>query len=98
MNAALRTSRCEWTNWFLLGRQRARKGQALHNPALELLLRGDRLGINPKPSLHLASAHLEWSRTGAGEESLGLLLGAVDHQAALDADPHRNVTGDHEAN
>src|SRR5207253_11170769 len=54
-------------------------------------LRGDRLGINPKPALHLASAHLKRSRTGLGEESLGLLLGAVDHQATLAADPQRHV-------
>src|SRR5207248_6740029 len=30
-------------------------------------------------------------------ESLGLLLGAVDHQATLAADPHRHVAVDHEA-
>src|SRR5437867_5844809 len=67
------------------------------SPGLERSLRGDRLGINPKPALHLASAHLKRSRTGLGEESLGLLLGAVDHQATLAADPHRHVAVDHEA-
>src|SRR5207237_8626855 len=59
--------------------------------------RGDRLVVNPKPALNLASAHLKRSRTGLGEESLSLLLGAVDHQATLAADPHRHVAVDHEA-
>src|SRR5437764_10187075 len=77
--------------------QRAGESDALHSPVLERSLRGDRLGINPKPALHLASAHLKRSRTGLGEKSLGLLLGAVDDQATLAADPQRHVAVDHEA-
>src|SRR6185312_5070530 len=80
-----------------LRRQRAGESDALPDPGLERPLRGHRLGINPKPALQLASAHLERSRTGLGEERLGLLLGAVDHQATFAADPHRHVAVDHEA-
>src|SRR5437773_11272252 len=32
------------------------------------------------------------------EESLGLLLGAVDHQATFAADPHRHVPAVHQPN
>src|SRR4051795_2128845 len=82
---------------LLLRRRRAGESDALHSPGLERSLRGDRLGINPKPALQLASAHLKRSRTGLGEESLRLLLGAADHQATLAADPDGHVAVDHEA-
>ena len=73
---------------LLLRRQRAGESDALHSPGLERSLRGDRLGIDPKPALHLASAHLKRSRTGLREESLGSLLQAAGSLAAFAAGPH----------
>src|SRR5436190_13768753 len=67
---------------LLLRRQRAGESDALHSPGLERSLRGDRLAINPKPALHLVRAS-QRSRTGLGEESLGL-LGAVDSLCAVE--------------
>src|SRR6185437_13534728 len=79
-----------------LGRKGSRVAHAASNPALELGLGAQALGVDPQPSVHYPAAHLEWAGVGLAAQLLGFRRLAAQHQAALSARAHGHVAADQE--
>src|SRR5215211_430244 len=81
---------------WLLGGQRTRVRDAVAHPASQVVVGLDRLGVYPKPAVHLPAAHLEAAHVRLADQRLR--LGRVDaqQQAALTAGTDGHVALDEE--
>ena len=77
-------------------RQRAGIGDAPLDPLFELALCSEAVGVDPDPTPHLTSAHLERLGMRSGEKRLGFPRVDTHHQTAPAAGRDRHVATDEE--
>src|SRR3954447_2082133 len=81
---------------FALHGKHAREAGAHGDPARQIALRGDALGSDAEPAVHLAAAHLKAQCVRLCHARIGLIRVAAHQHAALTARGDRHVPADQE--